>query len=74
MVTVIAKCMAIIIRKLSAQRTMHSFLLSDGAITDVAMNRLSEQYDTTTQLSINRLVNNELHLGRRQLENTWRKA
>ena len=42
-------------RKLSAQRTLNSLLLTDGGITDVALNRLhvSNLYDTTTHQRIN---------------------
>lgn len=49
--TVIGKCLGIYNKNLSALRTFYTFLLSDGGLTNIAMNRLAKLYDCTTHQS-----------------------
>lgn len=48
----IGKCLGIYSDKFAALRTFYSLILSDGGITDAAMNRLARLYDCVTHQSI----------------------
>lgn len=50
--TVVGKCLGIYSKRLSAQRTFYSLVLSDGGLTDVAMNRLAKLYDCVTHQAL----------------------